>query len=335
MPGGPEVANTRPSAMPLDRFRVNAGAHTESERAENGRVPMPSERRALHRLWVKNRCKSLEAAAPCVLEWLLPAKETTVSELDPNTLLAYRPVPDGLSGWVILVTGAADGIGRAVSLAAAAAGATVILLDRDLKRLEAVYDEIESAGNPQPAIYPLNLEGATVKDYADLAENVLESLGRLDGLVLNAGWAGTLTPLKYYDPELWIQVIQANLNGPVMLTQAVLPMLENSGRGSIVISTQNARKAFWGAFGIAKAGQDALIDILSREHSGDKGFIRVNGIDSGPVRTRFRALHYPGENPAQLPAPEQVVGPYLFFLGPDAGEITGQNLSFEGLTGPV
>jgi len=265
----------------------------------------------------------------------LSEKETTLSELDPNTLLAYRPAPDGLAGRVILVTGAADGIGRAVSLAAAAAGATVILLDRDIKRLEKVYDTIESAEGPQPAIYPLNLEGATVKDYADLADNVLQSLGRLDGLVLNAGWAGTLTPLKYYDPELWIQVMQANLHGPVMLTQAVLPMLESSGQGSVVVSTQNARKAFWGAFGIAKAGQDALIDILSREHSGEQGFIRVNGIDTGPVRTRFRALHYPGENPALLPTPEQVVGPYLYFVGPDSGQITGQNLSLEGLIEPV
>lgn len=251
--------------------------------------------------------------------------------LDPKALLVYQLATGTLVGRVILVTGAADGIGRAVSLAAATAGATVVLLDRDIKGLEKVYDAIESAGHPQPAIYPLNLEGATVKDYADLAENVQQSLGRLDGLVLNAGWAGTLTPLKYYDPELWIQVIQANLNGPVMLTQAVLPLLENSDAGSIVVSTQNARKAFWGAFGIAKAGQDALIDILAREHSGDQGFIRVNGIDTGPVRTRFRALHYPGENPALLPTPEQVVGPYLFFLGPEAGRITGQNVSLEGL----
>lgn len=258
-----------------------------------------------------------------------------MSAPDPSTLLAYHPAPHGLAGRVVLVTGAAEGIGRAVSLAAAGAGATVILLDRDIKRLEQVYDHIESAGNPQPAIYPLNLEGATVKDYADLADNVLQSLGRLDGLVLNAGWAGTLTPLKYYDPEMWVQVIQANLNGPVMLTQAVLPMLENSGQGSIVVSTQNARKAFWGAFGIAKAGQDALIDILSREHSGEQGFIRVNGVDTGPVRTRFRALHYPGENPALLPAPEQVVGPYLYFLGPDAGPITGWNLSLAGLITPT
>ncbi len=259
-----------------------------------------------------------------------------VTEMDLPSLIAYRPGNQTLAGRVILVTGAADGIGRAVSEAAAAAGATIVLLDRDIKRLKTTYDRIEAAGHPQPAIYPLNLEGATVKDYADLAATVQESLGRLDGLVLNAGWAGTLTPLKYYDPEVWTQVLQGNLTGPAFLTQAVLPMLEASSDGAIVVSTQNARKAFWGAFGVAKAGQDALVDILAREHSGAPGFVRVNGVDSGPVRTRFRALHYPGENAELLPAPEQVVGPYLYFLGPDAGRTSGQHVALEGhVPGPA
>jgi len=249
--------------------------------------------------------------------------------MDLPSLIAYRPGNQTLAGRVILVTGAADGIGRAVSQAAAAAGATIVLLDRDIKRLKQTYDRIESAGHPQPAIYPLNLEGATVKDYADLAATVQESLGRLDGLVLNAGWAGTLTPMKYYDPQVWTQVIQGNLTGPAFLVQAVLPLLESSNDGAIVVSAQNARKAFWGAFGMAKAAQDALVDILAREHSGQPGFIRVNGVDTGPVRTRFRALHYPGENAEKLPTPEQVVGPYLYFLGPDAGRTSGQHVALE------
>lgn len=254
-----------------------------------------------------------------------------MSEPDLHVLAHYQPAAGSFSGRVILVTGAADGIGRALSMAAATAGATVVLLDRDLKRLKETYDSIEAAGNPQPAIYPLNFEGATVKDYADLAENIQSSLGRLDGLVLNAGWAGSLTPVKYYDPELWARVLHSNLSGPFLLTQAVLPLLEDSDAGSIVVSTQNARKAFWGAFGIAKAGQDALIDILSREHSGEPGFLRVNGVDTGPVATRFRALHYPGENPALLPTPEQVVGPYLYFLDPATGRCSGLNISIENL----
>ena len=253
-----------------------------------------------------------------------------MTDLDIPRLLAYRPEPGAFDERVILVTGAADGIGRAVAEACAAAGAIVVLLDKDLKGLEAVYDRIEQAGYPQPAIYPLNLEGATVKDYGDLAENIRDSLGRLDGLVLNAGWAGALMPMKNYDPELWFKVINSNLHGPFFLTQAVLPLLEASPTGSLVVSTQNARKAFWGAFGMAKAAQDGLIDILSHEHRNEPRFLHVNGIDTGPVRTRFRAGHYPGENPDLLPEPEAVVGPYLYFLDPGDRTTTGLNISLEG-----
>ncbi len=84
-----------------------------------------------------------------------------MTDLDHDHLLAYRPADDLLRDRVILVTGAARGIGRAISTAAAAAGATVILLDRDIRGMEQTYDAIEAMGSPQPAIYPLNFEGAT------------------------------------------------------------------------------------------------------------------------------------------------------------------------------
>lgn len=174
-----------------------------------------------------------------------------MTDIDIPALLDYRPEPGAFNDRVILVTGAAAGIGRAIAQACAAAGAIVVLLDKDIKGLEKTYDLIEQEGHPQPAIYPLNLEGATVKDYGDLAENIRDSLGRLDGLVLHAGWAGTLTPMKGYDPELWFKVINSNLHGPFFLAQAVLPLLEASPHGSLVVSTQDCRKAFWGAFGMS------------------------------------------------------------------------------------
>ena len=126
----------------------------------------------------------------------------------------YAPRPDLLAGRVILVTGAGDGIGRAVSLALASHGATVVLLGRTTRKLEAVYDEILADGGPTPAIYPMDLEGATPDDHRDLAENVESQLGRLDGLLHNAGLLGTLTPIEHYDPIEWLRVIQVNLNAP-------------------------------------------------------------------------------------------------------------------------
>ncbi|TVQ72708.1 MAG: SDR family NAD(P)-dependent oxidoreductase [Chromatiaceae bacterium] len=243
----------------------------------------------------------------------------------PQQLLHYTPAPDLFKDRVILVTGATGGIGRALSLALARHGATVVLLDKVIKSLEKVYDEIEAEGGPQPGIYPMNLEGATAKDYQDLADNLGNEFGRLDGLVHNAGWVGALTPLKLYDLEMWARVITVNLHAPFLLTQATLPLLEKAPDPAIVFSTQDCQRAYWGAFGVAKAGQRGLLDILAAEYQGARR-IRVNGVDTGPVQSQLRADHYPGEDPSQHPEPAEVIGPYLYLLGPDAGETTGQNL---------
>ncbi|OOG22810.1 3-oxoacyl-ACP reductase [Thioalkalivibrio denitrificans] len=249
--------------------------------------------------------------------------------MTPEQLLAYQPPPDLLAERVILITGAGAGVGRALSLACARLGATVILLDKEIKALEAVYDEIEQSGAPQPGIYPMNLEGATAKDHEDLADNLASQMGRLDGLVHNAGWVGSLTPFKYYDVELWSRVITTNLHAPFLLTRAVLPLLEAAPDPAIVFSAHDSARAYWGAFGVAKGGQEAMLKILSEEYAGER-FIRVNGVDTGPLRTRMRTQNYPGENPNKHPTPEAVLAPYLYFLGPDAGRTTGEIIRLEG-----
>jgi NAD(P)-dependent dehydrogenase (short-subunit alcohol dehydrogenase family) len=251
------------------------------------------------------------------------------SHMTPEQLLDYRPAADLLAERVILVTGAGAGLGRALALACARLGAAVILLDKEIRPLESVYDEIERAGGRQPAIYPMNLEGATARDHEDLATNVEAQLGRLDGLVHNAGWIGALTPLKHYDVELWSRVITTNLHAPFLLTRAVLPLLEAAPDPAVVFSAHECARAYWGAFGVAKAGQEALLKILAAEYSGDR-FMRVNGVDPGPLRTQMRTQHYPGENPENNPLPESVLAPFLYFLGPDAGRTTGEIVRLEG-----
>ena len=101
-------------------------------------------------------------------------------------------VPDNmLAERVFLITGATGGFGTAASLALASHGATVILLARNLRLVEALYDEIEQAGYPTPAIYPMNLEGASEHDYLELADNLESQLGRLDGILHCAAMLGT------------------------------------------------------------------------------------------------------------------------------------------------
>jgi NAD(P)-dependent dehydrogenase (short-subunit alcohol dehydrogenase family) len=244
---------------------------------------------------------------------------------DPQELLNYAPPDDLLAGRVILVTGADSGIGEALATRCASCGATVVLLSHQTRALETVYDKIEEAGGPQPAIYPMNLEGATVHDYEELAGTLAETFGRLDGLVNNAASVSGLTPLRHYDAERWASVMAINLHAPFLLTRACLPLLEKAADASIVFSTHECTRAFWGAYGVAKQGVLGLLRILAQEYRGVEPEIRVNGVDTGPVRTRLYLQNYPGTRPGEIPEPAAVIAPYLYLLGPDSRGVSGQN----------
>ena len=107
----------------------------------------------------------------------------------------YVARPDLLKGRVILVTGAGRGIGAAAAKAFAAHGATVLLLGKTEESLNHLYDEIEEAGYPQPAVIPFNLETALAHQYDELAAMIENEFGRLDGLLHNAAILGPRTPL--------------------------------------------------------------------------------------------------------------------------------------------
>lgn len=242
---------------------------------------------------------------------------------------SYQAPPSLLQDRVILVTGAGDGIGAAAAKSFAARGATVVLLGRTIRKLEKVYDEIEQAGGPQPAIYPMNLEGATAKDYDDLATTLDTEFGRLDGLLHNAAMAGTRTPLDLYNLELWGKVMQVNLNAAYLLTRACLPVLKKSPDASVIFTTAEVGRrgrAYWGAYGISNAALENLMEMLADELESNT-HIRVNSIDPGAVRTQMRAHLFPAEDPSKNPAPEEIMTVYLYLMGPDSKGVNGQRLN--------
>ncbi|MBL4762620.1 MAG: YciK family oxidoreductase [Gammaproteobacteria bacterium] len=238
----------------------------------------------------------------------------------------YSATPDLLKNRVILITGAGDGLGKAAALHYAAHGATVILLGRTIKKLEAVYDAIETAGYPQAAIYPLNLEGAGSNDYADLAENIKKEFGHLDGLLHNAAFLGAPSPAKLYDLDVWSKVLQTNLHAPYLLTRACLPLMEAADDPSIIFVTDSKLKAYWGAYGVSKAGIEGLMQILAHEYDKEEKGIRINAIDPGPLKTRLRSTAYPGEDPNSVPTVDTVLPSFLYYMGPDSQGETGKTL---------
>lgn len=238
----------------------------------------------------------------------------------------YQAPADLLDGRIILVTGAGDGIGRAAALAYARHGATVILLGRTIAKLEAVYDEIEAAGGPQPAIFPLNFEGATLKDYQDMAVTLDKEFGRLDGILNNAGLLGRITPFEQYNPQLWDQVMQVNINGPMWMTQALLPLLKTSDDASVIFTTSGVGRkgrAFWGAYAVSKFATEGFVEVLADELE-NLSAIRVNSLNPGATRTQMRKTAFPGEDPKILRTPDEIMGTYLWLMGPDSRGHTGE-----------
>lgn len=249
--------------------------------------------------------------------------------MPPETALErveYTPSSDALADRVVLVTGASSGIGQACACACAKAGATVILLARDVPRLEQTYDQIREADGPEPVILPLDLDGATVDDYAQVADRIGQEFGRLDGLLHNAGLVGGLRPLRLLEPSDWTRLARINLLAPWLLTQACLPLMDKAEDPAIAFTLDGqSRRPYWGAYGVAKAGLAGLVEILSQELDGDHP-IRVNGIDPGPVETRLRRQNYPGEPGGAHATPEQVAPAFVYFLGSDSRGMTGRTV---------
>ncbi len=253
--------------------------------------------------------------------------------LDAEEIRSYAPPPDLLRGRVILITGASDGIGRALALRVARLSAQVVLVGRNLRRLEAVEAEIaalHTVGAPkgEASIAPLDLEKALAGDYDRLAAAVTERYGRLDGLVHNAAALGVLAPIEHADMRNWCRVMHVNLTAAFALTQVLLPALRTSDDASVIYTSSSVGRrgrANWGAYAVSKFGIEGLSQVLADELAGNSS-VRVNAINPGPTRTHLRRQAYPAENTELLPLPESIVGPYLWLLGPESRGTTGQSL---------
>lgn len=240
----------------------------------------------------------------------------------------YKAPKDLLKDRVILVTGAGDGIGAVAAGTFARHGATVVLLGRTVRKLEQVYDRIVAAGGPKPAIYPLNLEGANSKDYQDMASAIARELGGLNAILHNAALLGDNTPIAHYDVQLWHRVMQANVNGPYMLTRACLELLQNAAEPRIVFTAHRVEQAYWGAYGVSKSALLGLMRILADELSTQRP-VRVNAIEPGETQSPLTARVFPGKNLKSLPAIESIMPAYLYLLDKDSAEVNGQIISVQ------
>ena len=239
----------------------------------------------------------------------------------------YTAPADLLKDRVILVTGAGRGIGAEAARTYAAHGATVLLLGKTEKRLNAVYDEIVAAGHSEPVVIPLDLEKAAPEAYQELAAMVESEFGRLDGLLHNASILGPRTPLEQLAAENFAKVMQINVNAMFMLNSAMLPLLRLSKDASVIFTSSSVGRkgrAYWGAYAVSKFATEGLMQVMADEC--DDTSIRANSVNPGATRTDMRAHAYPGENPLNNPTPAEIMPVYLYLMGAESTGVTGQAL---------
>lgn len=238
----------------------------------------------------------------------------------------YTPPTDLLKDRVILVTGASSGLGRAASLAYARHGATVALLARNEKKLEAVYDEILEAGGAEPAIFPFDLAVADDRGFETLAGTIGHHLKRLDGILHSAHTFTNLSPLHLQTLDQWQTLFRVNLIAPFALTRACLPFLQASPAASVIFTGEthgHQPAAYWGGYAVAKSGLETLAKIWSAEFE-QNPLIRFNTLIPGPVATTLRARTHPGQPADLLPQAISLMPQYLFMMGRDSIGISGQ-----------
>lgn len=240
--------------------------------------------------------------------------------------MSFVPQKDELKDKVILITGAGGGLGSTAAKACATYGATTILLGKTIPKLEKTYDDIMAAGGPEPAIYPIDFNGATEEDYQQLAEIVEKEFGRLDGLLHNAAELGTPGPIANIESAIWAKTVNVNLHAPFILTRVLLPLMQKTDNASVIFTTDSVAregKAYWGSYGVTKIAAEGLAHTLAEEYE-TSGHIRVNILSPGPIQSPMRKKAYAGENPEKLPTADSLEKYWLYLFSSASEGVTNQ-----------
>ena len=240
-----------------------------------------------------------------------------------------------MAGRTILVTGASTGIGRVAAKTYANYGATILLLARDRKKLEAVNDEITTLAKRSPLIIPFDLALLTSQSEPALTDTLRDAIPTLDGILHNASLLGPKLPIAHYTAADWEKVMHVNVTAAFILTKALLPILERSRDASVIFTSSGVGRrgrAYWGAYAVSKFATEGLMEVLADELSDTS--IRVNSLNPGGTRTAMRAAAYPAEDPMTLPSPKDHMDLYLYLMGPDSRGANGQKFDAPSWSGP-
>lgn len=207
-----------------------------------------------------------------------------------------------------LITGAAQGLGKAIALGLAKNNNNLILLDKDLEALNLVYDELMALDNCDPALFPMDLLGANIDHYGQLQETLTNEYGHLDGVFLNAAILPAFTPIEFFDYKQWYEVLHTNLNANFHLIQQCLPLIRGGEIKSKLVAILDQsiedHPAYYGAYGVAKAGLEQLMITTAYENASAN--IDFYSAKLGPFQSATRSRQFPSEDPTTLPTSEDM-----------------------------
>jgi len=213
---------------------------------------------------------------------------------------------------IIMVTGASSGLGKALCLELAKTGCNIIALARHEAGLLKLQTAIEAAGGRCLAI-PFDL--TKFEAYTELFDALKTQIPHLDGIVHAAGDLNRCAPMQYVSYKDFRKMLDIHLTAPNMLTQSVLPLLEQGKAAKVIfVSCDMAEKAApnWHAYGMSKASLEHAAQIWRLEHPKKK--MRFHVLNPGKMRTELMRRAYPGLDPSSIALPSEAIAPFLAIL---------------------
>jgi len=238
---------------------------------------------------------------------------------------------------VALITGASRGIGEAIAIGVAQAGADVVIVSRKLPDLERVAEEIKKSGRK---CLPVQAHLGKVEEINHLVKRVFEEFGKIDILVNNAATNPTMAQAIDVDERAWDSIMNLNLKGLFFLSQAVARVMREKGGGKIinVSSAAGTTPDILPLYSISKAGVNMATKVMAQQWA--QYNIRVNAIAPGLTKTRFSEALWKNpdilkmamtKTPIGRPAdPEEMVGAIIYLASDASSYVTGQIIGVDG-----
>ena len=230
----------------------------------------------------------------------------------------------------ILITGASRGIGKAVAIGLSKYGANIIMLAKNDKRLDQIYDEIKSNSKTNPLIVGCDLNALDENKAQEIANVISKDYGHLDALINNAAILEKMSSIKDYDLQTWEKVLKTNLTSGFLLSKYTIPLMQLSSIPRIIFTSSSVAKkgkAYWGAYSVSKAGIKVLAEILNDELESISNF-KIFNFDPKATQTDMRSIAYPAEDPASIKKPNELIKYYLWMLSQESSSFENSHIEF-------